>query len=379
MHLTLHLTPSCNMRCDYCYAPPQPGEAMSEATAARALQLGASIGSGSCGVIFFGGEPLLQRDLIEATVSHARALERQGKGRFHFKATTNGLLLDDAFLEFAVREEVLVAMSFDGVREAQDRHRKLADGTGSYDVLLSRLVRLLEVRPYSSVLLVVSPDTAPLLSQSVQLLLELGCRYLVVSLDHAAGWSEQSLGVLQEQYERLAKLYVEWTRAGRKFYLSPFEVKLASHIHGSEYRKERCELGRRQVSVAPDGSLYPCVQFTRAGRDSAWCIGDVQRGIDEPARAAIRMRAEQQKEPCRSCAIESRCNNTCGCLNWQSTGNVNVVSPVLCRHEQMLLPIVDKVGAQLYQARNPLFLHKHYNPAFPVLSLLDDASRFDGG
>lgn len=378
MHLTLHLTPACNMRCDYCYAPPQPGAAMSEATAERALELGASLGDGSCGVIFFGGEPLLQRELIEVTVSRARAIERQGRGRFHFKTTTNGLLLDDAFLEFAVREEVLVAMSFDGVREAHDRHRKLADGTGSYDLLVARLARLLDVRPYASVLLVVSPDTASLLSQSVELLLELGCRYLVVSLDHAADWSEESLDALQLQYVRLAQLYVSWTRAGRKFYLSPFEVKLASHIHGSEYRKERCELGRRQLSVAPDGALYPCVQFTRAGRTSSWCIGDVETGIDLPAREAVRARADQDKEPCCRCAIESRCNNTCGCLNWQSTGSVNVVSPVLCRHEQMLMPIVDRVGQELYRLRNPLFLHKHYNPAFPVLSLLDDACRFEG-
>jgi uncharacterized protein len=351
---------------------------MSEATAERALVLGASLGEGSCGLIFFGGEPLLCRERIESTVACARAIERQGKGRFHCKTTTNGLLLDDAFLEFAVREDVLVAMSFDGVREAHDRHRRLVDGTGSFDLLVSHLVRLIEVRPYASVLLVVSPDTAALLSHSVEFLLELGCRYLVVSLDHAAVWSEESLAALEHQYRILSGLYVRWTRAGRKFYLSPFEVKLASHIHGSAYRKERCELGSRQLSVAPDGSLFPCVQFTRAGRASPWCIGNVHSGIDQEARAAIRAKADLQKEPCRRCAIESRCNNTCGCLNWQATGSVNAVSSILCRHEQMLLPIVDRVGEELFRLRSPLFLQKHYNPAYPVLSLLEDACGFDG-
>jgi uncharacterized protein len=315
---------------------------------------------------------LLQEGLIRALVAHGRALEGEGPPRFHFKVTTNGVLLNERFLEFCSRNQILVAMSFDGIREAHDRHRRLPDGTGTFELLLDKLKLLLAVRPYSSVLMVVSPDTARYLTESVCFLLDLGCRYLVISLNYAGAWREAHLRALEAQYRRLGSLYVDWTRRGRKFYLSPFEVKLSSHIAGECYRKDRCELGVRQLSVDPDGYLYPCVQFVKAGPTSEWCIGDVFRGVDQEARARIHDRSEADKEPCRDCAIKNRCNNSCGCLNWQTTGTLNAPSPVLCRHERMLLPIVDRVGRILYEKREPRFLHKHYNAAYPVLSLLED-------
>jgi uncharacterized protein len=372
MHLTLHLTRACNLRCSYCYAPPQRDVGMTFETGCKALRLGARLTEGSCGIVFFGGEPLLHKDLIQELVAEARDMERREEGRFHFKLTTNGLLLDDAFLQFALDEDVLIAMSLDGVREAHDRYRRLPDGSPSFDRLLPKLRMLLSARPYSSVLMVVNPDTVAWLTESVSFLLEEGCRYLIVSLNYAGTWREEDLAELTRQFERLGDLYVEWTRQGRKFYLSPFEVKLSSHIQGEEVCKEHCELGIRQISVDPQGYLFPCVQFTVAGRESPWCIGDVSSGIDETRRHALREESQKEKQPCQQCAIRRRCHNTCGCLNWQTTGTVSQVSPVLCAYEQMLVPIADRIGETLYREENLLFMNKHYNPAYPILSLLED-------
>ncbi len=373
MHLTLHLTTECNFRCSYCYSPPRDGTPMSLATAVRALELGSRLQGGSCGIIFFGGEPLLCRGLIRELVSAAREMERHRAGRFHFKITTNGLLLDEEFIEFSLRNDVLVAMSFDGVKPAHDAHRHLQSGAPTFDLLLPRLRLLLAARPYASVLMVVNPDTAAQLADSVAFLLDEGARYLIVSLNYAAPWTDEAFDALARQLEQLGRLYVKWTEAGRKFYLSPFEVKLSSHINRHCYVKERCELARRQISVDPEGYLYPCVQFVKAGPQSRWCIGHVNNGVNETARARLHDESETEKAVCRDCAIRERCNNSCGCLNWQSTGSVNRVSPVLCRYERMLVPIADRVGKQLYKRRNPDFLHKHYNAAYPVLSLLEDA------
>lgn len=372
MHLTLHLTRSCNLRCSYCYSPPKPGPAMTLETGRRALALGATLGEDSCGIVFFGGEPLLHKDLMRALVAEARQMQGRGQGRFHFKLTTNGLLLDEDFLRFAVDEDILIAMSLDGVPAAHDRHRRLPDGSPSFDRLLPKLRMLLAARPYASVLMVVNPDTVALFTESVCFLLDEGCRYLIVSLNYAGPWTESDLEELERQYQRLGDLYVEWTRQGRKFYLSPFEVKISSHIQGEEVCKEHCELGQRQISVDPQGFLFPCVQFVAAGPTSDWCIGNVAAGIDEAARARLHDRSQAEKAPCRQCAIRRRCHNTCGCLNWQTTGSVARVSPVLCRHEQMLLPIADRVAETLYREQNALFLNKHYNPAYPVVSFLED-------
>ena len=121
-------------------------------------------------------------------------MERQGQGRFHFKLTTNGLLLDEEFLQFALDEDILIAMSLDGVREAHDRHRRLPDGSPSFDRLLPKLRLLLAARPYASVLMVVNPDTAQLLTDSVSFLLDEGCRYLIVSLNYAGPWTRGRSG-----------------------------------------------------------------------------------------------------------------------------------------------------------------------------------------
>jgi len=419
MHLTLHLTASCNMACRYCYSPPRGGPAMTVDTARAALAFGAAAaGEGSCGIVFFGGEPLLQRPIIEQTVAEAKALTAAGRGRFHFKITTNGLALDDSFLDFARREGVLIAMSFDGVREAHDAHRRLPDGRGTFDILLPRLRRLLAVKPYANVIMVVNPDTVQHFADGAEMLVGLGVRYLVVAFNFAAGWTDDHADELARQYLRLARRYVQWTRRGVKFYLSPFETKIASHVDLGCYDAQRCDLGRRQLSVDPDGWLFPCVQFPRTGRDSRWCVGHVATGLDRAKLDALNAEARRAPEPCSRCTlagrclhtcaclnwqatgsveqvspmlcrheqiltpVAGRCLHTCACLNWQATGSVEQVSPMLCRHEQILTPVADRVAEILYRRRDPLFIQKHYNRAYPVLSLLEDAGgqeTFDAG
>jgi uncharacterized protein len=340
----------------------------------RAVDLARRLnGDRPCGLIFFGGEPLLQKDLMREVVDYARHLERAGAPPFHFKITTNGLLLDEEFLEFAGREDLLIALSCDGDRDVHDRHRRRPDGSPSFDLVRARLAALLAARPYSSVIMVVNPDTAAQLDESAAYLVEAGCRYLIMALNYAADWSEPSLADTEAAYRRLAGRYVEWTRAGRKFYLSPFEVKLSSHINAHCFDRERCDLGRRQLSVDPEGYVFPCVQFPRAGKGSRWCVGHVDRGLDEAARDALWREATAEKDPCGRCDLQRRCSHTCSCLNWQTTGATNRVSPVLCRHERLLTELADEIGRTLYGERNALFLHKHYNAGYPVLSLLEDA------
>lgn len=93
-----------------------------------ALEFGAKLTSGSCGIVFFGGEPLLHTDLVRRLVHEGRQLKEQGRATFHWKITTNGLLLDDAFLDFSLEHDILISISVDGIREAHDRHRHLAGG-----------------------------------------------------------------------------------------------------------------------------------------------------------------------------------------------------------------------------------------------------------
>ena len=367
MHLTLHVTDGCNLACRYCYVR-QGNHIMSTEVAHAAVDLAART-QAHCGLIFFGGEPLLHKDLIADTVRYAETLRTAGKGPFHYKVTTNGLLLDREFLRLSEQYEIFLAMSFDGVRAAHDQNRVRPDGSGTFADVEAAARRLLAIRPYAPVMMTVAPDTVQHYAEGVDYLYALGFRYLLCTLDYSGDWTPGSLRELERQYVRLADWYRTRTLAEDKFYLSPFEVKISSWIHRSGYCHERCELGKKQISVAPDGKLYPCVQFV--GMEE-FCIGDVFSGVDEEKRTALYLKNEQEHESCRGCAVKARCNHYCACLNKQATGDFRKVSPVLCAHERILLPIADRLAEQLYRSRAAIFLQKEYNDMFPLLSMVED-------
>lgn len=162
------------------------------------------------------------------------------------------------------------------------------------------------------------------------------------------------------------------TQREEKFYFSPFEVKIASHIKGKEYCHERCELGRKQISVGPDGGLYPCPQFVGHRQ---YQMGHVDQGLDQGRRQRLYAESETDKPECGACAVKPRCNCCCGCLNFQVTGSINHVAPMLCCHERTVLPIVDKLAGRLFKEKNGMFIQKHYNQMYPLISMIEDIAR----
>jgi uncharacterized protein len=381
MHLTLHLTGACNLRCRYCYAAPHAGGSMTLETAQAAIALARAElqrtgqNDQSLGVIFFGGEPLLQRSLIQDIVRHCRTVEADTGQLFHFKITTNGTLLDEAFLTDPATSEIFVALSHDGVAAAHDANRVNLDGKGTFQRLEPIIDLLLRHRPYAPVMLTVTPAMVMHYADSVAYLFDRGFHYLICSLDYGGAWTPRALQTLASQYRRLAAWYERLTLREEKFYFSPFEVKIASHVFPGSCRRDRCELGKRQISVAPNGRLYPCVQFVGDGTDDIYCIGDVNSGIDESARERLFIMNGEEKADCADCAIRERCNHFCGCLNRQSTGRIDRVSPTLCAHERIVLPIADRLAARLFKRRSAMFIQKHYNELFPLISLVEDRTR----
>ncbi len=372
MHFTLHLTNQCNMACDYCYVNRDKPMTMTAETARKAVDM-ASFGNAaempSVGIIFFGGEPLTQKDLIYRTVEYCKDRERESGCLYHFKVTTNGMLLDESFLAFARDNNVFVAISHDGVREAHDLHRMDVNGNGTFELLSAKSDLLLSYQPYAPVLMTINPDNVQYYAKSVDYLFNRGFKYIICSMNYAGDWDESAIRELKKQYLELSKFYEERTLLEDKFYLSPFEVKISSHINRSSYCRERCELGKKQISVGPDGTLYPCVQFVG---ELKYAIGHVEQGIDEKKRNSLYQLNEKQKAECTGCAIKDRCNNHCGCMNKQATGNVDMVSPVLCAHERILMPIADSLAERLFKKRSALFIQKQYNDLYPLVSMIED-------
>ncbi len=376
MNVTLHLTTGCNLRCTYCFEGDHAERSdMTLETGRAAIDFAMRDGGDRPGIVFFGGEPLLRKKLITDLLAYGRSASAASGAIPHYKITTNGLLLDDEFLEVCVQNEVAISLSFDGVREAHDRHRLSVLGEGTHGRVESRARALVTARPYSPAIIVTTPETVTRAAESVRYLFELGFRYVIFQVNYAGAWTDAGLVELEKQYQEIAELYVQMTQREEKFYLSPFDIKIATHIRGSEARGLLCRLGIRQVSVAPDGSLFPCVQFVPHG-GSEWkgqyTIGDVWGGVREDARSACFEEAEALHEDCSSCAIKERCNRRCGCLNLQTTGELSTPDAVLCEHERMVTPISDEIAESLWAQRAPMFLQKHYNPAYSILSLIED-------
>ena len=361
MHLTLHLTERCNMACRYCYETPGARD-MTLDIAQKAILTCAT--GDNCGIIFFGGEPLLKQDLIWRVIRDCDAREPH---RFHYKVTTNGLLLDEAFLDHAARHRLHIAMSHDGVKQSHDAHRIQPDGGGTFDALQPKLELLLQYQPYAPIMLTVNPDTVAHFAESARWLQSIGARYIIASLNYAGAWTDERLKILKRECRALARWHLENYREERKLYFSPFDKRMASHVFAD--RNVSCQLGKRQISVGADGTLYPCVQFV-GHRDYA--IGDVEHGLDETKRESIFCRNEAEKSTCVDCALNGRCHNKCGCLNIQTTNSLDRIPALLCEYERIMHPLTDSLAETLYKERNPLFIQRHYNPMFPVMSFLED-------
>jgi uncharacterized protein len=322
----------------------------------------------SVGIIFFGGEPLLCKDLIKEIIDYSKKIDCV----FNFKMTTNGLLLDDETISFCKENHIIVSLSIDGIKSAHDKHRKDFDGQPTYDKVVKVAGKLLLAMPYSTAMMTVNPDTVEYYCDSVKYLFELGFHYLICTLNYQADWNEKDMKVLKSEYEKLAKLYINWTEEEEKFYFSPFDAKISSHIMGEEYCKERCQLGKKQISVSPGGGLYPCIQFVNR---SEYLIGNVETGIEKSLQSQLYEKNSKEAETCTDCAIRKRCNHNCGCINIAATGNINKVSPVVCHNEQIILPIADSIAENLYKKRNGMFIQKQYNEMYSFISLIEDNSE----
>jgi len=167
----------------------------------------------------------------------------------------------------------------------------------------------------------------------------------------------------------MSELYITWTRAEKKFYLSPFDIKIFSLIKGKKYNTNRGHLVKNQPSVAPNGDIY---LLSKHLGDSAFHIGNVFSGIDSKKHNGIFKRGAIPFGPCQKCAILTRCNYAYDNLAYNGTEYIANISPVQCANERILTPIADYVYSTLYKEGNALFIHKHYNELYPIMSFIED-------
>jgi len=350
---------------------PLGGQSMTREIAFAAVRLGMEDKKTS-GLLFYGGEPLIERQLIYDIVEYTKKLKQETGHTFFYKMTTNGILLDEDFLEFSRDINMSIGFSHDG--PAQDDCRLFSNGDKTAEILEEKISLLLKYHPHAVAMSVVDPSTVHKASEIVKFLSDKGFRYISLNLnyDDAAKWTIEHFKILEQEYKKMAKLYGEWTTAEKKFYLSPFDVKIISYLKGEKYHEDRRRMNREQPSIAPDGKIYPGSRYID---QPAFSIGDVFSGIDDNKREDIEKRGDIPPAACAECALITRCNYVYGSLFADKEGAIIAkISPVQCAHERLLTPVADRVAEKLYKKRNALFIHKHYNELYSVISLAEDKS-----
>jgi len=324
------------------------------------------------GLLFYGGEPLLERELIYDTVAHTKAIKEATGHFFSYKMTTNGVLLDEDFLKFAAGINLAIGFSHDG--PAQDDCRVFPNGGGSAALLADKIPLLLKYQPYAIGMSVMDTSTVHKAAATVKFLYEHGFKYITINANYDAPWTKKSLSSLEREYKKMAEMYIKWSRAEEKFYLSPFDQKILSHLKGTKYNTDRRKMAQNQLSVATDGKLYTSSRYID---NPAFAIGDVFNGLDAEKQRFLIQKGATPPAPCQECAILNRCNYAYDNFKRDEENIAEVsadISPISCVHEQMLTPIADYVAETLFRENNALFIHKHYNESYPIVSLVEDRS-----
>ncbi|MBQ3096098.1 MAG: thioether cross-link-forming SCIFF peptide maturase [Clostridia bacterium] len=337
--LCLHIAHTCNLNCAYCFASQGKYHGdravMSFEVGKRALDFLIE-NSGSrrnLEVDFFGGEPLMNFDVVKELVAYARSVEKEKGKNFRFTLTTNGLLIDDDVIEFANRECANVVLSLDGRREIHDRYRVDYAGNGSFDRIVPKFQKLVEARGGKNYYMRGTFTHAnPDFLKDVQTMLDLGFRELSMEPVVCAPGDESELTaedmpIVCEQYEKLAELMLQKDNEGDPFTFYHYMIDL----EGGPCIYKRisgCGSGTEYMAVTPWGDLYPCHQFVG---EEKFLLGNVFDGVtNTECRADYAACNDYARPECRDCWARLYCSGGCAANAYHATGSVRGVYKYGC-------------------------------------------------
>ena len=338
--LCLHVAHTCNLNCAYCFA--SQGKYHGD-RAIMSFEVGKQAfdylikNSGTrrnLEVDFFGGEPLMNFDVVKQLVAYAREIEKEHNKNFRFTLTTNGLLIDDDVIEFANKEMSNVVLSLDGRKEIHDRYRVDYSGNGSWDRIVPKFQQLVEAREGKNYYMRGTfthrnPDFLNDIKQMLDLgFNELSMEPVVCAPGDPAELTEEDLPIVLDQYEKLAELMLEKNKEGKPFTFYHYMIDLTGGP--CIYKRiSGCGSGTEYMAVTPWGDLYPCHQFVG---DEKFRLGDVWTGVTnteiQGEFAACNVYAHEE---CKDCWARLYCSGGCAANAYHSTGSVTGVYEYGCK------------------------------------------------
>jgi uncharacterized protein len=354
--LCLHIAHDCNLKCKYCFA--EEGEyhgrraLMSFEVGKKALDfLVANSGHRvNLEVDFFGGEPLMNWQVVKDLVAYGRSLEEPHHKKFRFTLTTNGVLLNDDIIEFANKEMANVVLSVDGRKEIHDKMRPMAGGQGSYDLIIPKFKKVAESRNQTNYYVRgtfthFNTDFAA----DVCHLADLGFKQISVEPVVAHPTDDYALvdsdiPQIKAEYDRLAAEMLKRHREGKGFNFFHFMIDLEGGPCVYK-RLSGCGSGTEYLAVTPWGDLYPCHQFV--GNED-FLMGNVDEGITRTdIRSDFKACNVYSKEKCKKCFAKFYCSGGCAANSYNFHGNINDAYDLGCELQRKRVECAIMIKAAL--------------------------------
>ena len=337
--LCLHVAHSCNLNCSYCFAAQGKYHGkdalMSFETGKRALDFLVE-NSGTrrnLEVDFFGGEPLLNFDVVKQLVKYARSIEKDKNKNFRFTLTTNGVLIDDDVIDFCNAEMDNVVLSLDGRPEIHDHFRKDLGGNGSYDKILPKFKKFVEKRGDKSYYMrgTFTHNNVDFTNDIFHMadlgFKELSMEPVVCPPNEPYALTDEDLPILLRQYEILSKEMIKRKKAGNGFTFYHYMLDL-SNGPCIYKRITGCGSGTEYMAVTPQGELYPCHQFVG---DEKYSLGNIWDGVTNKAvQDEFRSCNAYARKECKDCWARLYCSGGCAANAYHATGSVNGIYEYGC-------------------------------------------------
>ena len=338
--LCLHIAHTCNLNCSYCFASQGKYNGdravMSFEVGKRALDflIENSGTRRNLEVDFFGGEPLMNFQVVKDLVAYARSVEKERGKNFRFTLTTNGMLVDDDVIEFSNREMCNVVLSLDGRKEINDRTRVDYAGNGSYDRIVPKFQKFVESRGGKDYYMRgtfthANPDFTKDVFHMADLgFTELSMEPVVCAAEDPAALTPEDLEIVKEQYEILAKDMLRREEEGKPitFYHYMLDLTGGPCIYK---RISGCGSGTEYMAVTPWGDLYPCHQFVG---EEQYKLGDIWNGVTNTGlREEFRSCNAYARPECNDCWAKLYCSGGCAANAYHASGSIRGIYEPGCQ------------------------------------------------
>lgn len=356
--MCLHISHDCNLRCKYCFASTgdfgKGRKLMSFEVGKAAIDflLEKSVGRENLEVDFFGGEPLMNFDVVKQIVEYARSKEEEYHKNFRFTITTNGMLLDDDTIDYINKEMYNVVLSIDGRKEVNDRMRVRVDGSGCYDRILPKFKKLVDGRgdkeyyvrgTYTKYNLDFSEDVMHLYEAGFD---EISVEPVIESPEEAYAITEEDLDQIYAEYDKLVDRIGAIRKNGKHINFFHFMIDLDQGPCVIK-RLRGCGSGNEYVSITPDGDIYPCHQFV--GHDE-YKMGNIEEGtFNNDIKKEFAGCHVYSKPACQECWARFYCSGGCNANNFVFNGDIHKAYELSCKIQRKRIEcaILMKVLEQL--------------------------------